>query len=677
MFEELRNQEFYQLNLGAFADFGGSCPIPQSSISRISEYAMDLFSLYPSASSATHSSPVDDEIESFKSSLLSLFHTSCDKYSVFFFENASAALRMLGHSFPWGGGSKFVYHIDNHNSVLGIRGVVAKNGGEIEAVIGFPDENGDKFASHSLFAFVPQSNFNGRKYPLEWVQRFQSIKSGFTHVLLDCAAYTPSCDLDLGEVSPEFVAISLLKMFGVNGGALIVRNDAFQFLQNFEHVNFFDKMSVVAAYAGLKTRQKFVKALDNVSLSSHVYELARSLHEKLRNLKHYNGNHLVRLYPEEFGDISTQGGMIAFNIFDSKGNGIPHDGIFTASSANNIFVRFGVHCNPGATYMALKWDNKAIEQATRKHEAACSLTASMIDGKFVGSIRVSFGFMSTQQDVETIANFFKTNFLENEPKPIVEKLPEFKLSKVFIHPIKGCHGIEIKTETHRIVRSGLWYDENWGIADEMSTFLDRRRCPKLATLSLEIDSNDLVITSPLDQKSLKISLRDRPRGTDFTSSTVCHEKIQGKIYDPKVNEWFTNVLNQKCVLVRFELPEMKPYRSFFTASLSTIGCTDDHLEQLKPHFVFESETPFIEDNLSGSNVFIGEDLNFKVSRRLPMSTESMIDCKTGQTVLEPLRSICLLHGNRRQPEFGIELVADFVPSRKNPKELKLNSTLHK
>ena len=55
MFEELRSQEFFQLNSGAFVDFGGSFPICQSSVSRIEEYANDLYSNYHSQYSPTQS----------------------------------------------------------------------------------------------------------------------------------------------------------------------------------------------------------------------------------------------------------------------------------------------------------------------------------------------------------------------------------------------------------------------------------------------------------------------------------------------------------------------------------------------------------------------------------------------------------------------------------------------
>ncbi|KAH0791237.1 MOSC N-terminal beta barrel domain containing protein [Histomonas meleagridis] len=667
MFEDLRNFEFPQLNTGTFADFGGSFPMSKSVVNRINEYSTDLFALYPIESSGN--SKIEIEIEDFKTDLLSLFHTNKEEYTVFFSSNTSAAIRFLGFAFPWDQGSRFIYHIDAHNSILGIRKITAKRNGEVNAVGSFPKSTGN---NHSLFAFSPQSNFNGKKYPLDWIEQFQNLNPGKSHVLIDCAAYSPTCDLDLSKHKPEFIVISLLKMFGSNGGALIVKNTALDLIKEVPSIPY-DPMSIVGAYAGLRVRKSFENALGTETISQHVYNLASTLFTKLKSMKHYNGAPLVRLYPDEFKGIEEQGGTIAFNLFDSKNNPISHDSIFTVATADSIFLRFGVHCNPGATYTNLGWAPNKIELATRKHEAACSLTASIIDNIHVGTIRVSFGYISNMRDVDKIASFFESHFIEKEPKEM--PIPSsFELDKVFIHPIKGCQGVEITSDTYRFVRTGLIYDENWGIADELSTFLDRNRCPLLATLRIEINDNLMTITS-LDGRSLTISLHDRPKGTKFTSSTVCHEKINGAIYDQHVNQWFTDVLGQKAVLVRLDATEMKPFRCFFTSSLESVGCTN--VEQLRPHFIFKSNEPFEEDVWAQhvQTATLGDDLRFDVSGKLLLRTEAMIDCETGKETSPLLHSICLLHGGCAKPTFGIELVAQFVPSRKNPKELKLNSVL--
>ena len=76
-----------------------------------------------------------------------------------------------------------------------------------------------------LFAFPAQSNFSGAQHSLALVGEGQRL--GFD-VLLDAAAFVPSNRISLREHEPEFVAISLYKIFGypTGVGALVARRDA-------------------------------------------------------------------------------------------------------------------------------------------------------------------------------------------------------------------------------------------------------------------------------------------------------------------------------------------------------------------------------------------------------------------------------------------------------------------
>ena len=77
----------------------------------------------------------------------------------------------------------------------------------------------------AVSCFPAMSNFNGRKYPLSWIQMLQS-SSHF--VLLDAASFVSTNTLDLSSVKPDFVVISFYKMFGypTGLGALLIRNSS-------------------------------------------------------------------------------------------------------------------------------------------------------------------------------------------------------------------------------------------------------------------------------------------------------------------------------------------------------------------------------------------------------------------------------------------------------------------
>src|SRR5437868_659524 len=53
--------------------------------------------------------------------VLSYFHASPDEYVVIFTPNASGALKLVGESYPFSSGGRYLLTFDNHNSVNGIR----------------------------------------------------------------------------------------------------------------------------------------------------------------------------------------------------------------------------------------------------------------------------------------------------------------------------------------------------------------------------------------------------------------------------------------------------------------------------------------------------------------------------------------------------------------------------
>ena len=168
--------------------------------------------------------------------LNSLTHEPED-YILVFTQNATAALKLIGESFPFAAGSRYLLTFDNHNSVNGIREFARAKGATIQyAPLAMPDlrldaakldvvlnEADPRYAN--LFAYPAQSNFSGVKHPLDLVAKAQS--KGW-RVLLDAAAFVPTNRLDLSATQPDFVTLSFYKMFGypTGVGALLVHRSA-------------------------------------------------------------------------------------------------------------------------------------------------------------------------------------------------------------------------------------------------------------------------------------------------------------------------------------------------------------------------------------------------------------------------------------------------------------------
>lgn len=138
----------------------------------------------------------------------------------------------------------YAYLLDNHTSVQGIREVVKSRVKYMICVEEDSKENfklhylpgkllnecdekgqGNSYTEFSLFAYPAQSNFNGRKYPLHWIDKihqgqmsFQWSTPGRWLVLLDAASYVSTSDLDLDQYKPDFITLSFYKMFGFPTG---------------------------------------------------------------------------------------------------------------------------------------------------------------------------------------------------------------------------------------------------------------------------------------------------------------------------------------------------------------------------------------------------------------------------------------------------------------------------
>ena len=245
--------------------------------SQLEAYHKELTtSLFGNPHSRSDSSQLtSNAVEETRNLTLSHFNTDNDTYSVVFTAGATASLKLLAETFAWKktvksknhfiyvgdnidennkvvghNESVFCYLEDDHTSVLGMREVAIEKGA---SVVCFREQdiiNCDTLYTRPtdpvchLFAFPAQSNFSGRKYPLEWVNSVSSGKAflkgmewllgtGEVTVLLDAASLVSTSPLDLTAYPADFVAISFYKMFGfpTGLGALLVRNDRADLLQ--------------------------------------------------------------------------------------------------------------------------------------------------------------------------------------------------------------------------------------------------------------------------------------------------------------------------------------------------------------------------------------------------------------------------------------------------------------
>lgn len=447
----LREREFPRLRGITYLDHAGSTLFPESLLKAFTDDLRN--NVYGNPHSQNISSKLTyDTIEHVRYRILQHFHTTSEDYTVIFTSGCTAALKLVAEVFPWVPegteqlSSRFCYLTDSHTSVVGMRGITASMN-----VLSVPVKPKDKLllekdwlpdeeqncTTPHLFSYPAQSNFSGTKYPLSWIQDIKSGKlcpvkiPGKWFVLLDAASYVSSSPLDLGVHQADFIPISFYKIFGfpTGLGALLVNNriapllrktyfgggtaaaylagEDFYFpkksiAERFEDgtVSFLD---IIALKHGFDILEKLTGGMEKIK--QHTFALAHYTYTVLSTLKYANGAPVVRLYNDtDFSNPDVQGPIINFNVLDESGEVIGFSQVEKMASLYNIHVRTGCFCNTGACQMYLGISDEDIQKNLQAGHV-CGDDIDLIDGRPTGSVRISFGYMSSFEDAQTFLKF--------------------------------------------------------------------------------------------------------------------------------------------------------------------------------------------------------------------------------------------------------------------------------
>ncbi|OEK00290.1 hypothetical protein BFP97_01630 [Roseivirga sp. 4D4] len=433
--DELRSNDFKRLDEQehTYLDFTGGQLFGESQVRKHHDFLCNTIlgnphSINPSSALA------EEHIQATRRKVLDYFNAH-DDYICVFTSNASAALKIIGECYPFDQQSRLLMTFDNHNSVNGIREFARKKNcpfsySPLTNELRINEEQLNLELSrrglNKLFAFPAQSNVSGVKHDLSWISKAQ--EQGWD-VLLDAAAFVPSDELDLQVYQPEFVSLSFYKIFGypTGLGALLIKKTAYDKLQKpsfaggtitivsvqgdghylekqaarFEEgtVNYLD---IPAIKFGLE----YIEAIGISNIKNRVNSLTGYLVDKLTRLRHANGKPLIEIYGPR--NMKGRGGTIALNFFDP--DGVMHDFLSLEQQAfeRNISIRTGCFCNPGIdeTNHQLKADK--LKAYFNKEGQKDYFDLIEFIGQKRGAVRVSIGYVTNFNDLETFLLFCKT-----------------------------------------------------------------------------------------------------------------------------------------------------------------------------------------------------------------------------------------------------------------------------
>ncbi|XP_010765124.1 molybdenum cofactor sulfurase [Notothenia coriiceps] len=674
--QDVIEQEFKRTKGITYLDHAATTLYPES---LVRDYFQDISrNVYGNPHSHHPSSRLThDTVERVRYRILQHFNTTPEEYSVIFTSGCTAALKLVAESFPWSpqseseAGSLFCYFTDSHTSVVGMRGLTSAQGAVALPVSPQEVENRAKDEAQGenvicqtahLFCYPAQSNFSGRKYPLSHVRGIQTKRlypacdhQGRWFVLLDAASHVSCSPLNLQECPADFIPVSFYKMFGfpTGLGALIVRHNAAGILKKtyfgggtaaaylsgedyyVPAVNISDRfedgtvsfLDIIAVNHGFEALDRITGGMHNIQ--QHTFGLARYTYMLLSSVCHGNGRPVAQIYTEgQFESPSTQGAILNFNLKDSHGQIIGYSQVDRMASLYNIHVRTGCFCNTGACQSFLGISNEQIRRNLQAGHV-CGDSLDLVEGQPTGSVRVSFGYMSTFEDCQKFLNFVSECFVEkpvtvdqvrleklkaataashgvNEDIPIritngeickvdgKEKSTEalrgfghresnsqggaYTLTNIYIYPIKSCGAFEV--HNWPVGPLGLRYDRSWMVVNGNGVCLSQKRERRLCLIRPEVHlpSNKLLLqASGMDTISVPLENNTQTHTSyRVCQSKVCGDRVETVDCGDEASSWLSDFLGQPCRLIR-QSPDFtrdmkkKPIGAATTTSLSLVN----------------------------------------------------------------------------------------------------------
>ena len=245
------------------------------------------------------------------------------------------------------------------------------------------------------------------------------------------------------------------------------------------------------------------------------------------------------------------------------------------------------------------------------------------------------------------------------------------LSEIYIYPIKSLGGIKLSAS--EFGERGLKYDRRWMLVNQDNKFISQREFPKMSLISTKITEDYLICSAP-NSDDLEIPLISD--GENITVN-VWRSYCQANVYEDKINNWFSNFLNNKVKLVYMpdsSRREVNPDYAvnddivsfadgypFLLISQSSLDDLNSRLEdkiamdRFRPNLVISDSEAFSEHNHQSIN--IGNN-NFFIVKPCERCVITTIDQSKGiSSGKEPLKTLATYRKINNKIIFGDNIIS--------------------
>lgn len=242
------------------------------------------------------------------------------------------------------------------------------------------------------------------------------------------------------------------------------------------------------------------------------------------------------------------------------------------------------------------------------------------------------------------------------------------LKSIFIYPIKSIAGIELQQA--KMQAQGLEYDRRWMLLDQNGKFLTQRDDSNMALIQPEI-SEEFLILKKEGFESLQVPLKE-DKNQVMTPVQVWDDKTICYDVGAEAGEWFSEVLQQKCSLVRIPSTAVRQStvgkhagkQSSFADSDPILIVNETSLVELnsrlevpvpmnrfRGNFVVEAPEAWEEDRWKGFQI---GDVKFEITKPCGRCQVITIDQQTGEKISkEPLKTLATYRKIGKNVAFGM------------------------
>jgi uncharacterized protein len=234
-------------------------------------------------------------------------------------------------------------------------------------------------------------------------------------------------------------------------------------------------------------------------------------------------------------------------------------------------------------------------------------------------------------------------------------MSEYKLSGIYIYPIKSLGGISLQHA--KVQERGLENDRRWMLVDEKGRFLTQRQHAQMALLQVALIDDGLLVTHKQDLLEPLIIPFAEKAGSPVTV-TIWDDTCVAMEVNAFISEWFTKALGMPARLVYMPENSRRNVDENYALNNEVVSFADGYpilligqsslddlnsrlqetipMDRFRPNLVFTGGDAFAEDQWENFEI---QDLHFRVAKPCARCVLTTIDQETGIKSKEPLKTL--------------------------------------